>query len=79
MLFLPRKTDSQKTSKHNHFNKSERVVTEFFSYSYIPNINCFQIGKNNISGKSLVNCLQFRLNPKFSPKYENKFYPIVEK
>lgn len=79
MIFLPRKTNSQKTSKHIRPKRTGRAVPEFFDYNCVPNFCCFQIGRDNISGKNLVNCLHLRTNPNIFPKYENNFYPIVKK
>lgn len=79
MIFLPRKTDSQKPSKRIRPKRTGWVAPEFFNYNCIPNFCCFQIGRNNISGKGLVNCLPFRTNPNIFPKYANNLYPIVKK
>lgn len=56
IIFLPRKTDSQKPSKHTKLKTVERVALAFFNYKIVSNSGCFQFGRNKISGKSLVNC-----------------------
>lgn len=78
-VFLPRETDCQNIKKDACLKNQQHPFWFFFQFNLIQFIKSFHIGRIKMWGKSLSNCLCDKVNPQISPKYENKFYPIVEK